>query len=829
MAILPFMLAGPVVRRVTARSASVWIALSESANVTLAIWDKVVATGAGDGVYVPVEAPLHTGARHTIRIGNKLHIAVVTIELPPAPAAPLFPGTLYSYNLTFGAASGERDLKSLGLLTDKVPSQDDPIPHLALGYMPGALPSFVLPPVTIDKLNLAHGSCRRIHAPGKDALAALDGMILKAVNDNDPDERPHQLFMSGDQIYADEIPIALIPAINALGHDLLGIKETLAAKKKDGVTAKYEDTLANFPATRRQRTVNRNAHFTTGEGANHLLSFGEFAAAYVMCFSNAAWPKELYESYEDLKRNDDFIATWNTDPLTAVEQDLAPLTAEEQKKYAGETAPRKAKRIAGTQERLQDLYKEELRDVITFRVQLPKVRRVLANVPVYMVMDDHEVTDDWYITKDWRDKVLTAPLGVNIVRNALMSYALFQDWGNNPADYAAGSKADLLVRLQQIFPEGAASGPVQAPADAVDALFGFDLSDETPPPVLWHYSVPSSETTTYVLDTRTRRTYETRYSSAGLLSLGAMDDQIPLSPQPEKFLIFVSPAPVLGLATIEELLQPAMTVFKQYDADPEPWAFSPPIFEEFLKRLQKFRRVVLLSGDVHFGLAAVLDYWKQGEAQPARMVQFVSSGLKNQKFKNEHFLLGALVQKLLGSLFYPGERLGWEHRAGLQVTNPAGKPNLPSYRIRLRKEPVLLPTRGWPAGSAVNQPPEWSWRVAVIPDRRPDDSSAGARPAKIQVASITPDVNPAAGDAGAAYRKVLERHVEIFKKNVGRTVEWDNNIGLIKFATDGAGRLSVSQQLWYWLPTDELTDQPDVYTVGTGALEPTGDPAPSIA
>ncbi len=883
---LPLILAGPIVRRVTARSVSVWVALAEEANVTLSIWDKVIATGTDTALYSPTDPVLYTASLHTLRMGSKLHVALVTINLP-APAAPLFPGKLYSYNLSFTPASGNADLKSLGLLLDKFPSSTDPAPNLALGYKPGFLPSFVLPPVTIDKLNLAHGSCRKMHGPGKDTLAVLDTLIQQAINDNDPDKRPHQLFLTGDQIYSDEIPTLLLPYINDLGNQLLGLTEDLSVKKKDGTSGAYPTTMANFPASRRQRIVTHNAKFSTGEGANHLLSFGEFAATYLMGWNNVVWSTELYAEDSVLKAKTGFLAIWDTDPLTTVEQDLAPLDADEQKKYANEKPEDKTKRIAKIKEKLQDDFDDELKQVLTFRAQLPKVRRVLANVPVYMILDDHEVTDDWYITKDWRDKVLTAPLGVNILRNALMAYTLFQDWGNLPASYSAPAwkaattyaqndyvrptaanghlyiakqgglsggaqpawpttkgvdvgdgaviwreagtdqKAELLNQLPLVFPSGT-SGPVTSATDVIDVLFGFNLHDETPPPVWWHYSVPSSETTTYVLDTRTRRTYDTRYSPPGLLSKSAMDDQIPADPQAEKFLIFVSPAPVLGLGLIEELLQPTVTVFSKYEADPEPWSFAPPVFEEFLQRLEKFKRVVFLSGDIHFGLAATLDYWKQGEARPTRFIQYVSSGLKNQKFNNEKFLMSGFVQKLLGTLFYPAERLGWAHRAGLQVTNPASKPNQAISRLRLRREPVLLPTDGWPAGSTVNKPPEWSWRVVLAADQRPDDTSAAARPANIRVPSITPDVNPTTGDATAAYRKVLARHVDIFKKSVGRRVEWDNNVGIIKFTTDGSGNLTASQQLWYWLPSDDLTDDPDAYTVFSNTLEPTSDTPPSI-
>lgn len=885
---LPLILAGPIVRRVTTRSVSIWVALAEAADVTLSIWDRVVATGSDTSVYDPADVAVYSNTRRTLRMGDKLHVVLVTIDLPPAPAAPLFPGKLYSYNLSFNPASGNADLKSLGLLLDKFPNSIDPIPNLALGYTPGFLPSFVLPPVTIDKLNLVHGSCRKMHGPGKDTLAVLDTLIQHAINDNDPDKRPHQLFLTGDQIYSDEIPTLLLPYINKLGNELLGLTENLTVKKQDGTTGTYPASMANFPASRRKRIVTHNARFSTDEGADHLLSFGEFAATYLMGWNNAVWDPELYAADSVLKAKTSFLAIWDTDPLTTVEQDLAPLDADEQKKYADEKPKDKKKRINKTTAKLQDRFNDELKQVMTFRAQLPKVRRVLANVPVYMILDDHEVTDDWYITKDWRDKVLTAPLGVNILRNALMAYTLFQDWGNLPSSYnapvwsaariyaqndyvrpttanghlyiakqgghsgatqpawptgkgadvgdgaviwrEAGSdqKAALLTQLPLVFPSGSTSAPVKASADALDVLFGFNLTDETPPPVFWHYSVPSSETTTYVLDTRTRRTYDTRYSRPGLLSKSAMDDQIPADAQAEKFLIFISPAPVMGLGLIEELLQPTITVFGQYEADPEPWSFAPPVFEEFLQRLEKFKRVVFLSGDIHFGLAATLDYWKQGEAKPTRFVQYVSSGLKNQKFNNEKFLMSGFVQKLLGTLFYPAERLGWAHRAGLTVTNPAGTPNQATKRLRLRREPVLLPTDGWPANSEANKPSEWSWRMVLAADERPDDNSAGARPANIRTPSITPDVNPSTGNATAEYRKVLARHIEIFKKSVGRRVEWDNNIGIIKFSTDGSGNLTASQQLWYWLPSDELTDDPDAYTVFINALEPTSAPPPTI-
>ncbi len=785
-----------------------------------------MASGPGVELFVPSEAALHSSKlTNTIRVGSKLHIAVVTISLqepPSSPPPPLMPGQLYSYNLVFKVAGATSDLKSLALLQDKFPNlPNDPIPHLALGYNAGMLPSFVLPPVTIDKLNLVHGSCRKAHGPGKDSLAALDNIIKKAVTDNDPEKRPHQLFLTGDQIYADEVPTVLLPRINALGSELLGVKENVSVKKASGPTEDAEASMANFPASRRMRICNKNAMFTSVAAENHLLSFGEFAATYLMYWNNAVWAKELFDS-DELEKDDSYLTTWDTDPLTAMEQQLCPLDADEQKKRAAETPAQKQKRIDETKKAVKDAYLNELKEVSNFRNQLPQVRRALANVPVYMIMDDHEVTDDWYITKNWRDKVLTSPLGLSILRNGLMAYTLFQDWGNVPEQYdsavAVSPKTELLTQIQQIIPASGAA-PATATADAMHISFGFNLPDETPPPVKWHFTVPCSETSIYVLDTRTRRTYETRYSPPGLLSNSAMDDQIPLAAQPEKFLIFVSPAPVLGLGTLEELLQPAMTAFNDFEADPEAWAFSPPVFEDFLSRMEKFKRVVFLSGDVHFGCGGIMDYWKKGEPKAARFIQFVSSGLKNQKFGSEQFLIGGLVQKLLGSLFYPGRRLGWQSKLGLQLTNPGGKANPPKHRVRLRKEPVLLPTEGWPAGTTANKEPDWKWLLNIMKDERPDNTSADARPTKVQVKSIIPDVNPLS-NAADAYDKVLTRHMEVFKKNLGRTVVWDSNIGLIKFKTDGAGIITASQQTLYWLNTDEITDDPETFTAFAAILEP---------
>jgi hypothetical protein len=941
MLIPPFILAGPIVRRVTPTVISVWVALSEKAAVTLSIWDKVVSTGDGLEVFdAGTDLPLHTSSpQATTQIGKKLHVCICTISLPPEQT--LLPGKLYSYNLKFKKKDNKVvDLKSAGLLEntthnyiiqtidwgniakilydseavaeklqtalnnpilvpgDRLTGFPDTLtenniehslkyeelsPNLALGYQEGNLPTFTLPPLNIESYKLAHGSCRRIHGTGKDALAALDFIIKKAVINNVPDIRPHQLFLTGDQIYADDIPTLVLPTLNTLGSVLLGVKENLTAKTYDAndmvSTIPHEITLTNFPATRRKPIVVYNAKFSTEDGENHLLSFGEFAAAYLMGWSNAVWPVELYAGPEELKSIEDYLASWNGIsgseyiPKTEVEGKFMSIEdIEDFENSLDKYREEKIKIIS--KDKLKENQKQsfinQLERIAVFRTQLPYVRRLLANIPVYMIMDDHEVTDDWNVSQHWRDRVLTSPLGVNILRNALMAYAIFQDWGNDPLAYnpqtwlkehsynlgeyvkppsandhiyrvsqsgktgseppdwptaqgesfidgsvkweEAGieSKQKLLTELQKVF--AGDSGPELEPANAIDRLFGFDLNDETPPPVRWHYSVPASETKVYVLDTRTRRTFQTRHSPPGLLSKSAMRDQIPQNPQPEPFLVFVSPAPVLGLAVIEGVLQPLKTIFNGFDGDPEPWSFDTTAFEELLNQMQKFKRVIFLSGDVHYGISSVLDYWKKDDILPARFVQFVSSSLKNKKFTNDKFLTSGFAQKLMDSHFYPTERMGWTHRVGLQVTNPSG--NRPLQRIALRKEPVLLSTQGWPVGTTINPGPDWSWRLRLLSDERPESE----RPQNIQIQEIVD------GD----YKKVLERHTDIFRKGIARKIEWDTNVGIITFSRDNQGSLTTLQELMRWLPEDSFTEDPDAYMVHRCSLEPTPDEAPKI-
>ncbi len=147
---LPLILAGPLIRRVEPTSASVWVALSKPSQVELGLWSGPVVATSATGFFGNGSAE-HTASANTIRIGEKLHLALVTIDLSSNPLAH---GHIYSYNLVFSGSGSQKDLNSLQLLKDKTSEPK----HLALGYQPSQLPSFATPPVSLQKLKLLQGS-----------------------------------------------------------------------------------------------------------------------------------------------------------------------------------------------------------------------------------------------------------------------------------------------------------------------------------------------------------------------------------------------------------------------------------------------------------------------------------------------------------------------------------------------------------------------------------------------------------------------------------------------------------------------------------------------
>ena len=315
-------------------------------------------------------------------------------------------------------------------------------------------------------------------------------------------------------------------------------------------------------------------------------------------------------------------------------------------------------------EKRRDIKAEQL---TKFYEGLTKVRRTLANVPTYMIMDDHDVTDDWNLNPIWVERVNKTAFGRAILRNGIAAYAVFQDWGNDPVRFlnedtaAAGDPKRMLDSLATMFPVRATATakpvttevPTQSVMDTLDKFYGLDKLpkaqltggfDPVTPPIKWHWSYKGPKYLMVALDNRTRRSFASREGPPGNVAISAIPDQIPDAlPAGLEVLIVVAPLQVIGAGFLDELIAPV--AYRVFDAksygklNPEPseedeaagrrgpgtrrmigtdpdaieaWAFDPPTLEALLKRLSAHKRVVLLSGDVHYASANALSYWTKG-------------------------------------------------------------------------------------------------------------------------------------------------------------------------------------------------------------------------
>src|SRR5882757_2991427 len=118
---LPLVLAGPLLRRVTAQTVTVWFALKAEASVVLGVHDL---SGNAAGVSDPTT---------TIPVGAHLHLLAITAAME----TPLAAGQVYTYDLSFTVGSATQ---SLAEATN----------NASLAYAPFTQPSFALPPTSLD-------------------------------------------------------------------------------------------------------------------------------------------------------------------------------------------------------------------------------------------------------------------------------------------------------------------------------------------------------------------------------------------------------------------------------------------------------------------------------------------------------------------------------------------------------------------------------------------------------------------------------------------------------------------------------------------------------
>ncbi len=485
--------------------------------------------------------------------------------------------------LFYNVSVGEEDLVSLGMTTGAK----------TLCYDDEPLPSVVLPSV---HRCVAQLSCRKPHStaskPYPDQVVGLNKLVKDALNQQD---RPTALFCTGDQIYADDVCPVLADAIKRQAGQMFD-KESLPA-----VNGKPTDQDA-LKLNGRDETMYR-AGFTSTHADNHLLSFAE----YVLMYSAVMGGLPL--SFSDYSEVRGKLAKKRKKRPNGQYVMVPSVTAKQWKKRT-------------------EVLKQFFKDAIAYR-------RVMANVPTYTMFDDHEVTDDWNVSKKVAQALKKAgSLGRRVHCNALAAYFFCQHWGND------GASVDATF-------SGEAGKYALSRENASSFEKGLLARD-------WSYIVPGKPAAV-CLDTRTQRAIGN--GRPGLLNSAAFDrleKMLQKVAGTAETLILLSPAPVYGLDAIEKA-QEVMTsgwarrLVEEFDA--EYWAGNQKAFERLdglLKNLQH-RDCVILSGDVHYS------FMRQGSAGSTRLWQCSSSAVHNANGKWMRNTGFKLLQKL-------------EHRRG--VTPP---------------------------------------------------------------------------------------------------------------------------------------------------------------
>lgn len=683
---LPLVLAGPILRRVEPGSVTVWVALRAPRRVTLRIYHWDAASGSLTGRLA--------GSRHTVRLGERLHMVAVTARATDDTQA-LDPHAVYCYNLIFDDAATEdagitRDLRSPGALVAN-PGAASAVELLTYADLP--LPSFALPATTLEQTRIFHGSCRKPHGVGRDALATLDGILAQSATN--PLDRPQQLYLTGDQIYADDVAEPLLAALMDAAETLVGHEELPSIPPGMRLTA---------PGGRAW-VVREMARFTTPTPQNQLLTRGEYLAMYLFTWSGALWPAAL-PTQEDI---------WRAYP------EARPADRREQ-------AWRAAR------------FRLDERELADFRETLPHVRRALANTPTYMICDDHDVTDDWYLDGAWCANVLERPLGRRIVRNGLYAYALCQAWGNDPAQFDGPNGRAFLETVdrwhgdEEDKEQGADAGLMDEYLGLPDEFSGKGTLPRSERALRWYFTVETRAYRALVLDTRTRRVYDQPHAAPGLLSDEAMAEQIgdPIT-NDARLTLLVSPTPALGVDIVEKI---QLLSLDHYAYDRESWALNRRIYQAFLRHLARFGRALILSGDVHYGFGSTMEYWEQAGSAlrgAATIVNFTSSSFKNVASGVQKALLTVAYPHLFHLLsrgrMPPLDFFAWDEgtpdnaNALAAATRAVQRGvlavwwSVPRVATLLRSPAALmLPAHGWPAHAFDTCPPARRLRLRYLRD-----------------------------------------------------------------------------------------------------------------
>ncbi len=489
-----------------------------------------------------------------ITIGKHAVINLVSIPFE----TPLDRNTLFAYDFIL---KDEKDSHSIAKL----------LPELR--YPTHNLFNFSIKP-NIEQV--FHGSCRKPHFESPDGLVQVDNVIKE--NSQSAKKRPSMLIMSGDQIYADDVAgptlVAIHKVIQLLGlHDekWTGSDHIHSSNELFTHPFCYYHREALLPKSKVQHSLLRKLFsvkqqpvFTSDCAKNHLITLAEVFAMYLLVWSPVMWRLINFE-------------------------------------------------IDNLDNAFQDKYDAEASTIEKFVADLPKVSRALAHIPVYMIFDDHDITDDWNLTRGWEEAAYSNPFSKRIIGNTLIGYWLCQGWGNAP---------DKFLTLNDNAAKYFANDYNNQQDQLIDEVLAFNQ---------WHFSLATTPKV-IVLDTRTQRwrSESSANKPSGLMDWEALSDlQQELIDQTE--VILVSAAPIYGVKMIETIQRFFTAIGLPLMVDAENWMAHSGTANVMLNIFRHHKtppHFIILSGDVHYSFFYEVTH--RFRRSDSKIFQITSSGIKNQ-------------------------------------------------------------------------------------------------------------------------------------------------------------------------------------------------------
>jgi hypothetical protein len=466
------------------------------------------------------------------------------------------------------------------------------VPLNSITLSPEKLPSIVLNSNNLkNPLRCFFSSCRKAGGKGKDAIGLAKDIWGKGQATGKGFSPYHLNLMIGDQIYADDVRDSIFQCVKKLASRLMGFEESFVCE---------QGTINSATEQEKRKSILRELEFTS-DTDNHCVLFGEYIALYCLCFSSK-------------KLDDDFA-----EPAIG--------------SYI--------KRQFDTVFKSVEIYRFE-----KWMEGKENLRYIFANIPTYFMLDDHEVTDDWNLNQNWKDKIEPNKPMADIIRHALTGYFLFQGWGNQPESYTNDQCSGIS---QKLFDRGRKNKEKNNKPFPIKEIIGWH----------WDYQTPTTPPFN-ILDTRTYRynstitvetlveirgatekdtTYEWKKTAKGVRDLTTIDQgaseklMVSLQKQAEAkgpnefkyFCVLVSPCAVFSA----DASRTADILFKDKTlVDSENWDLSHPDSVKLLLQpiiSSRFQRVLFISGDIHYGYINTGTVTSKNHAHRLEIIEAVSS------------------------------------------------------------------------------------------------------------------------------------------------------------------------------------------------------------